>query len=277
MGLRERKKGRKKSACHLLITALLTASLMAVSGCGTSASTGDTSGGNDSSTQKVLKFGSDITYAPFEFMKDGTSDPTGFDIELATAVAEDMGYSAQFETADFTGLISSLQSGSYDAVISAMTITDERSKQVTFSDPYFKAQQYIAFKKGAGYKSLNDLKGKRVGVQLNTTGQDAVEKAGFAPHKYDTTPDAINDLLNGGLDAVVADSPVVLYFIKQNPAADIECVSANTPAEFYGVAFAKDNTDLVTKFNASLKKLIDNGKYNDIYKKWFNTDAPSLS
>ncbi len=265
------KMGKVRSIGRLAVTGLLAASLLVLSGCGAS------SDANGDQSAKVLKFGSDIAYAPFEFMEDGTNNPAGFDIELATAVAEDMGYKAQFETAAFDGLIASLQSGTYDAVISAMTITDKRAEEVLFSDRYFKATQYIAFKKGASFKSLDDLKGKKIGVQLNTTGQEAVEKAGMETHKYDTTPDALSDLVNGGVDAVVADSPVVLYFIKQNSNANIEWAPANTPDEFYGVAFKKDNTEIANKFNTSLQKLIDNGKYKEIYKKWFNEDPPSLS
>ena len=187
-----------------------------------------------------------------------------------------MGYEVQFETASFDGLITSVQNGIYDAVISAMTITEERQKQVLFSDPYFISEQYIAFKEGADIKSLDALKDKKVGVQLGTTGMFAVEDAGMNPSKYDLIVDAINDLLNGGIDEVVADSPVLLTFIKENPDKKIECIPAETADEYYGVAFDKNNTELANAFNASLQKLIDNGEYAEIYKKWFNEDPPKF-
>lgn len=262
-----------KSKFRFVLTGLLSLSLLALAGCGSSAPAPSSSDSN--STEKVLRVGSDIAYAPFEFM-DENQKPTGFDVELIQAIADDMGYKMNIETCAFDGLIPALQAGKYDAVISAMTITDDRAKSVTFSDKYFLSGQYIASKKGANIKSLDDLKGKKIGVQLNTTGQYAVEEKGMETNKYDTTPDAMNALLTGGVDAVVADSPVVLWFQAQNPTAEIESVNADSGEEYYGIATKLGSTELVGKINASLKKLMDNGKYNEIYKKWFKEDAPKF-
>lgn len=261
----------------MTLVGLLILGLFVLSGCGsTTTGTASANGGTSATTgDKVLKVGSDITYPPFEFMNT-QNQPVGFDIDLMNAIAKDMGYTVNFETSSFDGLIPSLQAGKYDAVISAMTITPARAKNVLFSDSYFKTVQYIAVKKGSPIKTLQDLKGKRIGVQNATTGQYAVEKLGFDPKKYDTTPDALTDLLNGGVDAVVADGPVVLYFAAQHPNADIVAIEGNIPAEDYGIAMKKDNTALSNKINASLKKLIADGQYNEIYKKWFKKDAPKF-
>jgi polar amino acid transport system substrate-binding protein len=266
-----------KPKFRLILAGLLSLSLLALAGCGSASTSASapSSAPAPAPSEKVLKVGSDITYAPFEFM-DTNQQPTGFDVDLMNAIGKDMGYKVSWETASFDGLIPALEAGKYDCIISAMTITADRSQNVLFSDRYFKSTQYIAMKKGSNFKSLADLKGKRVGVQLNTTGQFACEKAGLTPKKYDTTPDAINDLLNGGVDAVVADAPVVLWFQAQNPGAQIESVDADTGAEYYGIAMKKGNTELAGKINASLKKLMDNGTYNEIYKKWFKKDAPKF-
>lgn len=253
-----------KSKFRLVLVGLLSLSLLTLAGCSSTPA-----------AEKVLKVGSDIAYAPFEFM-DKDQKPTGFDIDLINAIGEDMGYKVTIETCAFDGLIPAVQTGKYDVIISAMTITEERAKGVLFSDKYFQAMQYIAMKKGAGYTKLADLAGKKVGVQLNTTGQYAVEDKGITTKKYDTTPDALNDLLNGGVDAVVADSPVVLWFQAQNANAQIDSIAADTDQEFYGMAMKLGNTELAGKINASLKKLIDNKKYNEIYKKWFKVDAPAF-
>ncbi|HZK54584.1 MAG TPA: basic amino acid ABC transporter substrate-binding protein [Desulfosporosinus sp.] len=240
-----------KPKFRLVVVGILSLSLLALAGCG-------------STSEKVLKVGSDVAYAPFEFM-DESQKATGFDIELIQALGADMGYTkVNIETSAFDGLIPALQAGKYDAVISAMTITDDRAKGVLFSDKYFLSGQYIAMKKGANFKSLEDLKGKKIGVQLNTTGQYAVEKAGMETKKYDTTPDALNTLLTGGVDAVVADSPVVLWFQAQNESAQIESIDAASGEEFYGIAMKLGNTELGDKMNVSLKKLIENGEYNKI-------------
>ncbi|TGE33919.1 basic amino acid ABC transporter substrate-binding protein [Desulfosporosinus sp. Sb-LF] len=260
-----------KSKVRLVLTGLLSLSLLTLAGCGSTSAPAPT----PAPAEKILKVGSDIAYAPFEFM-DEKQQPTGFDIELINALGADMGYKVKIETSAFDGLIAALQAGKYDAIISAMTITDDRAKTVQFSDKYFKSSQYIAMKKGANFKTLADLKGKKVGVQLNTTGQFAVEKIGVETKKYDTTPDALNDLLNGGVDAVVADAPVVLWFQAQNANAQIDSVDADSGLEYYGIAMKSGNTELAGKMNASLKKLMDNGQYNNIYKKWFKKDAPKF-
>jgi len=262
-----------KPKFRLVLVGILSLSLLGLAGCGSAPAPTPVT---PAPTEKILKIGSDIAYAPFEFM-DEKQKATGFDIELIQALGADMGYTkVDIETSAFDGLIPALQAGKYNAVISAMTITDDRAKGVLFSDKYFLTNQYIAMKKGANFKSLEDLKGKRIGVQLNTTGQYAVEKKGMETKKYDTTPDAMNALKSGGVDAVVADAPVVIWFQAQNPDAQIESVDAVSGEEYYGIAMKLGDTELANKMNASLKKLKDNKQYNEIYKKWFKKDAPTF-
>lgn len=251
--------------------------LLALTGCGSQqapapAGNAATGGG---ATEKVLKVGSAIEYAPFEFM-DANQKPTGFDIDLMNEIGKDMGYTVKFESSSFDGLISALGQGKYDTIISAMTITDERAKSVMFSDKYFESAQVIAVKKGSTIKSEADLKGKKVGVQQGTTGQDAVAGLGIDPKKFETIGDAINDMNIGGSDAVVADTPTLYYFIKQNPNMDIKVVPSNFPKEYFGIAFKLDNKQLADKVNATLKKFKENGTYDQIYKKWFNEAAPKF-
>ena len=253
-----------KPKLRLILAGILSLSVLTLAGCGSTSTS--SSSAAPAASAKVLRVGSDMTYAPFEFM-DQNQNPEGFDIDLINAIGKDMGYKVSLESASFDGLIPALEAGKYDAIISAMTITPDRAKSVLFSDKYFRAVQYIAMKEGSNFKTLNDLKGKRVGVQLNTTGQFDVEKRGIKPKKYDTTPDAINDLLNGGVDAVVADGPVVLWFQAQNPSAKIKAVEADVNQEYYGIAMKLGNKALADKVNASLKKLMANGTYNEIYKK----------
>lgn len=250
-------------------------SLLGLTGCGAQKAPAGNAAAGGGASEKVLKIGSAIEYAPFEFM-DTNQKPTGFDIDLMTEIGKDMGYTVKFESAAFDGLIAALGNGKFDVIASAMTINEERAKSVLFSDKNFESTQYIAVKKGSNIKSEADLKGKRIAVQQATTGQDVVEGLGITPKKFETVGDAINDMINGGVDAVVADAPVILYFNKQNPDKNIEAVSGNFPKEYFGVAFKKDNKELADKYNATLKKFKENGKYNDIYKKWFNVDAPKF-
>ncbi|AHF08246.1 basic amino acid ABC transporter substrate-binding protein [Desulfitobacterium metallireducens] len=259
------------------IASVLVVSLLGLAGCGGTQTAKEPAQKDSGSTssEKVLKIGSDIAYAPMEYMNE-QQKPEGFDVDLMNAIGEDMGYKVNFETATFDGLIPSLNAGKYDAVISAMTITEERAKTVLFTDKYFQATQSIAVKQGSPIKSEADLKGKKVAVQVGTTGQEVVEKMGITPQKYDTAPDALNDLINGGVEAAVIDSPVVAYFIKQNSDKNIVTISGNFDKEYYGIAIKQDNKELADKINTSLKKLMNNGKYGEIYKKWFNGEAPKL-
>lgn len=267
-----------KKGLRIFLILMLIVSLVAVAGCGssTSAPTPAPAGDNKPAEQpKVLKVGSDIAYAPFEYY-DEKHVATGFDVDLLTAIAEDIGYKAEFETAAFDGLIPALQANKYDCVISAMTIREDRAKSVKFSDPYFKAEQYIAFLEGKEYAKVADLKDLKVGVQLNTTGQFVLEDVGQKPMKYDIMPDALNALLHGGVNAVVGDNQAILAFIEANPGTKIKYVTADTGDEFYGIAFNLNNTELADKVNASLKKFKENGKYDEIYKKWFKGEVPKF-
>jgi ABC-type amino acid transport substrate-binding protein len=112
----------------------------------------------------------DAAYAPFEWVDEKTGEIVGFDADLIKAIAAEMGFAVELRHFEWDGIIASLLSGNADLIISAMTITEERQKSVTFSSPYFEATQYIAVKEGSSIKSLEDLRGKKIGVQNGTTG-----------------------------------------------------------------------------------------------------------
>lgn len=251
-----------KVLCLMLVTALV------LTGCGTG-------GSGSASGEKVLKVGIDPTFAPFVFL-DEQNRHTGYDVDLIKALGEEMGYDVEITTSSWEGLIPGIEVGKFDAIIGAITITDERKGSIDFSDPYYTVNQLIAAKKGSGIKSVGDLKNKAVGVQMGTTGEFSVEELGVTPNKYEGIPEAFTSLLNGTIDSVVADAPVVQYFLKQNPSADLEYVVGDFPKEYYGIGIKKGNTKLLDDLNAALKALIENGKYNEIHEKWFNVKAPAL-
>ncbi|MBS4021353.1 MAG: transporter substrate-binding domain-containing protein [Dethiobacter sp.] len=122
---------------------------------------------------KTLNVAQDMAYAPFEFINDA-GNPEGFDVDLIRAIAAEMGFAVNLINTNWDGIIPSLLAGNSDLIISAMTITEERAKSVTFSEPYFEATQYIAVKQGSKIKKLADLEGKKIGVQNATTGDFAV-------------------------------------------------------------------------------------------------------
>ena len=164
-----------------------------------------------------------------------------------------------------------------DGAISAMTITDERKKAVNFSLPYYLSGQSVAVKTdNKDIKGFDDLKGKKLGVQISTTGAEEARKVPNAKvTDYNTINEAFLALKSGAVDAVVNDFPVSAYFVKNNTAKDVMIVGDLKTSEHYGIAFPKKNTELKDTFDKALKTLKENGKYAEIYKKWFGADPPA--
>ncbi|MDA8234256.1 MAG: basic amino acid ABC transporter substrate-binding protein [Clostridia bacterium] len=271
----------KKFLKGFMTTLLVLGLAVSLTGCGGQANTGsdgekkaDTTSSEPAKTKIVV--GSEAAYAPFEFVDEKTGEVVGFDAELIKAIGEAVGLEVEIKNTAWKGLIPGLEAGTLDAVISAMTITDERKQNADFSDPYFTAYQFFAVKEGSTIKIDKDLVGKKVGVQTNTTGHYAVEKIEGVKDsdikKFDTTPLALIELQNGKVEAVVADSPVVLEFINKNPEAKIVAVDPKLPGkDEYGIAIKKGNAEVLAKINEGLKKVKDSGKYDEIYAKYFGT------
>jgi lysine-arginine-ornithine-binding protein len=220
----------------------------------------------------VLTVGSDIAFPPFEFKDEKTQETVGFDIDLMQEVGKRIGLEVVFVNAVFDSLIAGLNAGKFDCIVSAMTITDERAKQVDFSDPYIDSNQSLAVVKGSPIKSVNDLKGKIVGVQRGTTGEmkanELKESIGFKEIKsYDDTLLAFEDLKAGRVDGVINDLPVSAYLAKKD--GGFEIVEEIPTGEQYGIAFRKDSDDLREAINKALKDIKEDGTYDQIYAKWF--------
>lgn len=219
-----------------------------------------------------LRVGTDATYPPFESSEDGKF--VGFDIELGDAVARELGVRAAYTNMGFDGIFPALQNGTFDAVMSSVTITPERAAAMQFSDAYYDAGQSIVVRKDAqALASPNDLKGKRVGVQINTTGQFELEKLGGVEIvKYNTIDLALLDLRNARVDALVGDAPTVRYMIRQS-FRDLKTSGEPFTEEKYGIAFARESTDLRDAVNEALKRVRASGEYARIYEKWFGEAA----
>lgn len=220
--------------------------------------------------KETLKVGTDAAYPPFEYVDEKTGKYTGFDMDLIRALGQEMGYEIEIINTSFAGIIPGLFNGNYDLIIAAMTITDERSQAINFSDPYFTAGQVIVTKKNTTDILVPaDLKGKVVSVQLGTTGQFATEKIKGVKEikKFDTSPAALQELLNGAAHAAVIDLGVAQLFMKEH--SGLKIVGEPFTAEYYGIGLKKQNKDLLKKLNQALAKLKANGKYEEIYTKWF--------
>jgi lysine-arginine-ornithine-binding protein len=219
-----------------------------------------------------LRIGTDATYPPFESAEG--EQFSGFDIDLANAIARELGVKARFINSSFDGIFPALQNGTFDAVMSSVTITPERSASMLFTDPYYDSGQLIAVRKET--QSINvpdDLKGKTVGVQINTTAQYDLEKReGVSVAKYNTIDLALLDLQNNRIDAVVSDAPVLKYMIFKS-FRELKTVGRRFTDEKFGIAVAQGNEDLVREINTALKKIKETGEYDQIHQKWFGEAA----
>ena len=250
----------------LALAAACVFAVTAFAGCG-----GNGGSSSSSSSAKVLKVGSSIDFAPFEFQDEGQKEYQGFDMDLIRAVGKEMGYDVEIQNIGFDGLIPALQAKNIDVIISGMTINDERKENVLFSDPYYQSGLTMVVRADEqGIKSFQDLKGHKVAVQIGTTSAEAVKKLGGVEVKELNTPaDCFMELKANGVDAVVNDRPVNDYYITKSGETGVKALPERLTAEDYGIALAKDNTELQTKINDALKKLKENGEYDKIYAKWF--------
>jgi ABC-type amino acid transport substrate-binding protein len=261
------------------LTALFAVLLVAiasfvVAGCGGSDSSSSSTGGEETSAGggEPLTVGSDIPYPPFEQGKPGNY--TGFDVELMEAIGAKIGRTPEFQDTSFETIFRDVGQGKFEAVISAATITPEREKEVAFSDPYYLSEQAILVKEGSDIKGIAELEGKVVGAQQGTTGLElGKEKANASELRpYPEGPDAINALKAGTVEAVIIDAPVAQNAVEEEGGVEI---AENVPTEeTYGIAVAKDNTELLEEINQGLAEVIEDGSYTTIYEKWFHLEPP---
>ncbi|GGL52144.1 basic amino acid ABC transporter substrate-binding protein [Halocalculus aciditolerans] len=240
--------------------------------------------------ENTVTIGSDIPYRPFEYT-DADGNLKGFDVDIAQAVfEEEMGMSYEFQDTAFDTIIGSLNNGNFRVIMSAMTINDQRAEQVDFSDPYFTAYQTIVVLKSSDITAKEDLKGKNVGVQKGTTGENAAQQlkeefgGDLTIKSYDQIPAAFDALNNNQVVAVINDNTVNAEFVEshQDTVRFVEGDGAaaeegeNAPpyltltVENYGIAFRKDDDDFRSQVNDALQAIRDDGTYDEIYNEYFS-------
>ena len=216
-----------------------------------------------------VKVGTNAEFPPFEFIADDGSIQ-GFDIELISAILDLAGIEYSVESMEFDALPAALEAGQIDIAIAGMTISEEKSKSVLFSEPYFSATQKIIVPADSAINTVEDIKaGMKIGVQLGTTGDiyvtDSME--GIVCERYSKALDAIMDMKNGRLDAVMVDSAPASVFAGE--IEGLKVLEEKLSDEQYGVAVKLENTELMEKINAGLASLKENGKFDELYVKYF--------
>jgi arginine/lysine/histidine/glutamine transport system substrate-binding/permease protein len=263
---------------HFVLGFLSLVCVLTFAACGSGAPTSESSSPAASSAAgTTLKVATEPAFPPFESQASSGGALEGFDIDLMKAAGEASGVTVEFQSLPFDGIIPALQAGTVDAAISAMTITAERAKTVSFSRPYFKAGLAIAVKENTtDITSLESLANKKIAVQIGTTGADKAKAVkGAEVRTFDSGPLALQELANDNVDAVINDAPVTAYAIKSGNIKGIKIVGQLLTEEFYGIALPKNSPNL-EKINAGLATLISNGKYKEIYQKWFGGEPPTL-
>lgn len=251
--------------------------LLSISACGggapsTPTETSATPTSSPSPTQttpmKTIIVGTAAEYPPMEFIENG--EIVGFDVDLIKEVARLAGYNVEIQNVPWDGIFASLKAKKIDVIASAVTITDERKKEMLFVGPYLEAGQGIVIKKDrTDIKGPEDLVGKKVGVQKATTGDKAASAMeGVEVVRYEDILMAFKDLEIGRIDAVINDVPVNAYQIKKS-GAELVQISKKFTVEEYGFAVRLDDQVLHQALSQALQKSKSINSYKKIYDKWF--------
>ena len=216
----------------------------------------------------------DTAFVPFEF-KEGDKY-VGFDIDLWDAIAEEIGVTYKLQPMDFNGIIPALQTKQVDVALAGITIKEERQKVIDFSDGYYDSGFLLMVPADSTIKSAEDLKGKVLAVKTGTSATDYA-KEHFKDTELRQFPNIDNaylELQTGRVDAAMHDTPNVLYYVAKAGGDKVKAVGEQMMAHQYGIGFPK-GSELVAKVNAALANMKKDGRYNEIYKKWFGTEPRS--
>lgn len=235
---------------------IAAASLACLAGCGGSSS-------------NRLVMATNAAFPPYEYVEG--KEIIGIDAEIAKLIADDLGKELIIEDMAFDSIIAAVQSGKADIAMAGMTVTEDRKQNINFSDPYTEAAQVILVKTGSEVKTPDDLAGKSIGVQIGTTGDIYAEDIeGATVERYSKYFEAINALLQDKIEAVIVDREPGKVFVTEN--SELTMIDKEFTVEEYAIGVAKDNTELLDQINASLKKLQESGKIDEIINKYISAE-----
>ena len=226
---------------------------------------------------KTIKVGLDDAYPPFEYHDEATNDLIGFDIDFATALAEEMGVEIEFVPTAWDGIFNGVNTGQYDMIISCVSITPDRVEAFEMTSPYLaNGIVIVSAADGTQAATIEELAGKKVGVQLETTADIAAKK--FIEDGYDLKLSQFNSVMEafaalkgGSIEYIMVDSSVGGFYISADPES-FKISSGLLSNEPIGVCIAKDNVELATGVNNAIEALQNNGKMTEISTKWFSAD-----
>lgn len=219
----------------------------------------------------VLTMATNAEFPPYEFHDGG--EIVGIDVEIAEAIAEKLGMTLEIEDIAFDSIIPEVDSGKADIGLAGMTVSEDRLKNVDFSEPYTTASQVIIVKNDSDIAGPDDLAGKYIGVQLGTTGDiyaSDYEEEGSTIERYSKGFEAVQAMMQGKIDAVVIDLEPAKVFVSENEG--IKILDEALTVEEYAIAVKKGNTELVEKLNTALAELKDSGELQAIIDKYISAE-----
>jgi polar amino acid transport system substrate-binding protein len=277
-----------KKIVALLLTLTLGISVFVGCSSNKSENNGNTNNGTSSSEETAgdsltriqdagkIIIGVDDSYPPMEY-RDDDNNLIGFDVDLAAALGEKLGVEMEFQTTAWDGILLALQASKFDMILSSLSITDERKESIGFTDTYVLGGQILVTLKDSGIEKAEDLTDKVLGCQMGTTGQVAAEEN--LPYtkelkKYDKIPEAIIELKNGRVDAVIMDAQVGGYYLAQDEQGDMfKVLDEMVSEEPIGIGLRQEDVELTEALNKALVELKEDGTLSELSIKWFGYDA----
>ncbi|MCR5474916.1 MAG: basic amino acid ABC transporter substrate-binding protein [Lachnospiraceae bacterium] len=221
------------------------------------------------SSSKKLVMATNAAFPPYESVEG--NEIIGIDPEIAKLIADDLGRELVIEDMAFDSVIAAVQTGKADIAMAGLTVTEDRKKNINFTDPYTEAAQVIVVKEGSEVTTPDDLEGKTIGVQIGTTGDIYAEDIKDATiERYSKFFEAINALSQDKIDAVIVDREPGKVFVSENEG--LKMIDEEFTVEEYAIGVAKENTELLDQINASLKKLQESGKIDEIIGKYIKAE-----
>lgn len=213
-------------------------------------------------------------FVPFMFEEDG--EWTGFEIELWEAIAEENDWTYEYNTMNFSGIITALQTGRVDGAIAAITITSQREETMDFSHAYYDSGLMLMVRSdNEAVRGIDDLAGKTLAVTTGTTSDDYASDnlPDTELRRFSRAEQAYLEVRAGRVDAALHDTPNVMFYIETAGDGEVQAVGENLEAQSYAMAFPR-NSELRNDFNIGLLRMMEDGRYAELYERWFG-EAPS--
>ena len=260
-----------RPARTLAVAAMALGLLASTSACSSTAPPGGKNGDGVSLVSSgKLTTCTHLPYSPFQFKQD--NHVVGFDVDLVDLVARDLKVDQKIVDTPFEGIQSGedLNTGKCDVAAAGMTITDVREKNLDFSDPYFEATQALLVSKDSDDDSLADLKGKKLGVQQSTTGEEYARKHadGVERVQFEDLALLLTAVRTGQVAGAINDNGVLYDYAAKTP--QVKVTTEFDTGERYGLGVRTGNDALRKEINKVLKAAVADGRYDDLYRKWFH-------